>query len=185
MFVYMFIMHLLIHIYIYTDNIGSNSTISSTLRGVHGAIQGKIITGAVGSSSMSSHKGLHLIVPSYDGHVYIIEGVRGCAQRIDLGIYMSVCCMCICLYRCGYLHIYTYIYIYIGEHIYSTPLFDDVTNDGYLDMIVGTVNGNVLLFETSVPYHALNTWNSFPSKYSQNKFTHGVIGVSVPLSEKK
>ena len=72
----------------------------------------------------------------------------------------------------------------IGEHIYSTPLFEDVTGDGYLDMVLGTVNGNVMLFETSVPHHPLNTWGSYP-KHQQNSYVHGVTGISVPLEERK
>jgi hypothetical protein len=49
------------------------------------------------------------VVPSFDGHIYVIEGPLQCAERID-----------------------------IGEHIYSTPLITDVTGDGKLDMVVGT-----------------------------------------------
>ena len=39
------------------------------------------------------NKGLHLIMASFDGHVYIIDGITKCAERID-----------------------------VGEHIYTTPL---------------------------------------------------------------
>jgi hypothetical protein len=31
----------------------------------------------------------------------------------------------------------------IGEHIYRVPLIDDVTGDGMLDLVVGTLNGQV------------------------------------------
>lgn len=98
--------------------------------------------------------GLHIIVPSYDGHIYIIDGMKGCAERID-----------------------------VGEHVFSMPVIDDLTGDGYLDMLVGTMNGEVLLFETSIPYHPLNAWASYP-KYRSNGFTHGVVGISVPAAEK-
>ena len=67
--------------------------------------------------------------------------------------------------------------------MFSMPVIDDVTDDGYLDMVVGTMNGEVLLFETSIPYHPLNAWSSFP-KYRSNGFTHGVVGISVPAAEK-
>jgi hypothetical protein len=96
-----------------------------------------------------------MIVPSFDGHIYVIEGHMRCAERID-----------------------------IGEHIYSVPLIDDVTEDGYLDLVVGTLNGQVHLLETKIPYHPLNTWPSFP-KRRLNGFTHGVMGVSFPLEEKR
>ena len=98
--------------------------------------------------------GLHLIMPSFDGHIYVIDGVTHCAQKID-----------------------------VGEHMYSMPLIDDITGDGFLDLLVGTMNGQVLLMETSIPYHPLNAWSSFP-KGRLNGFTHGMIGISIPSLEK-
>jgi hypothetical protein len=105
--------------------------------------------------SMDRPKGLHIVVPAFDGHLYIIDGRKGCAERID-----------------------------IGQHIYSMPLADDVTGDGLLDIVVGTMNGDVMLLETDIPYHALNAWPSFP-KHRMNGYTHGVVGISVPALEKK
>lgn len=67
------------------------------------------------------HNSLHLLVPSFDGHLYIFDGTQSCAERIDL-----------------------------GDHIFSTPLVDDVTGNGNLDIIVGTVNGHVHVLETQV-----------------------------------
>jgi hypothetical protein len=64
---------------------------------------------------------LHLLVPSFDGHLYIFDGTQSCAERIDL-----------------------------GDHIFSTPLVDDVTGDGNLDIVVGTVNGHLHVLETQV-----------------------------------
>lgn len=37
----------------------------------------------------------------------------------------------------------------------------------------------VILMESSIPHHPLNSWTSFP-KHRLNVFTHGQIGVSVP-----
>jgi hypothetical protein len=122
-------------------------------------------------------RGLHMIIPSFDGHLYIMDGVHSCAERID-----------------------------IGDHMFSTPLVDDVTGNGMLDIVVGTVSGHVHLLETKVrqlslnnnismilyrfamllqiPHHPLNTWSSFP-KHRGNVFTHGQAGLSIPLREKK
>ena len=69
----------------------------------------------------SLRRGLHMIIPSFDGHLYIVDGLHSCAERID-----------------------------IGEHIFSTPLVDDVTGNGMLDIVVGTVNGHLHLLETQV-----------------------------------
>ncbi len=101
-------------------------------------------------------RGLHMLVSSFDGHLYVIDGRRRCAQRID-----------------------------VGEHLYSTPLVDDINGDGTLDIIVGTLSGHMHVFSTNIPYHPLNSWNSFPKNRGGNGFTHGVMGVSIPQLEKK
>merc|ERR1719231_2111076 len=64
------------------------------------------------------------------------------------------------------------------------PLADDVTGDGYMDLVIGTMNGQVLVLETLIPYHPMNAWSSFP-KDRGNGFTHGATGISVPLFQKR
>lgn len=39
-------------------------------------------------------------------------------------------------------------------------LADDVTGDGFLDLLVSTMSGSVHLFGTDAPYHPANTWTS-------------------------
>jgi len=108
-----------------------------------------------GGEGKEKSKGLHLVVPSFDGHLYVIDGMKRCAERVDT-----------------------------GEHIYSMPLADDITGDGTLDIIIGTMNGQVIVLDTNVPYHALNAWPSFP-KHRLNGFTHGHMGISVPEIERR
>ncbi len=115
----------------------------------------QLLRGAKTRPSDSFHgRGLHLLVPTFDGHIYVIEALSGCAERID-----------------------------VGERVVTMPLLDDVTNDGYLDMLIGTMSGELLLFDTSVPYHPLNSWSSYP-KHRLNGFTHGNVGISIPADAK-
>ena len=46
------------------------------------------------------------------------------------------------------------------------------------------MNGQVIVLETTIPYHPMNSWSSFP-KYRMNGFTHGIMDISVPLEERK
>ncbi|CBJ28983.1 conserved unknown protein [Ectocarpus siliculosus] len=87
--------------------------------------------------------GLHLLAPSEDGHVYVIEGATACVNKIDL-----------------------------GERVRSMVLADDVDGDGTLDLIVGTMSGEVVALSANVPYHPLNAWTS-QVRGPTNGFTHG------------
>lgn len=52
----------------------------------------------------------------------------------------------------------------IGETSYSMVLADDLDNNGKLDLVVSTMNGNIYAFQTQVPYHPLKTWTSQVSR---------------------
>eukprot|EP00752_Nemacystus_decipiens_P003264 g3021.t1 len=88
-------------------------------------------------------RGIHLLAPSEDGHVYVIEGQTGCVNKIDL-----------------------------GERVRSMVLADDVDGDGTLDLVVGTMSGEVVALSTNVPFHPLNAWTS-QVRGPLNGFTHG------------
>jgi hypothetical protein len=77
-----------------------------------------------------------MLIPSFNGHIYIIAYTSSsnesyttrspytCAQRIDL-----------------------------GDHIASTPLVADVDRNGLLDIIIGTLNGQVRMLFTCFRVH--------------------------------
>lgn len=60
-------------------------------------------------------QGVHLLAPSEDGHVYVIEGATGCVNKIDL-----------------------------GERVLSMVLADDLDGDETLELVVGTASGEVI-----------------------------------------
>src|SRR5690606_16915184 len=117
--------------------------------------------------------GLQLVVPSFDGHVYVIDGTSGCTSRID-----------------------------VGEHITSSPLVEDLDGDGSFDLLLGTLSGQVhlpclhqtshvkrtyffivlispfgiqvLALDTHAPYDPLYAWASKP-RHRHNGFTVGQL----------
>ena len=96
---------------------------------------------------LASTASMQILVPSFDGHVYVIDGVKRCYDRID-----------------------------VGDHIFSTPLLDDITGDGLLDLVLGTINGQVLSLGTSLPTHPRNVWDFFPRSRG-NGFVSGQTGI--------
>lgn len=91
-----------------------------------------LLTDLRAGSARSSIGGLTLVVTSFDGYVYVIDGARGCYDVLD-----------------------------IGETSYGSPLADDVTGSGSLSLVVATMNGNVYAFESAdAPYDPLHAWQS-------------------------
>ncbi|KAJ3682677.1 hypothetical protein LUZ60_012904 [Juncus effusus] len=76
-------------------------------------------------------RGLTLVVSSFDGYLYLIDGSTGCSDVVD-----------------------------IGETSYTMALADNVDGGDDLDIIVTTMNGNVFCFSTPSPHHPLKEWRS-------------------------
>mmetsp|Transcript_10915 Transcript_10915/g.23292 ORF Transcript_10915/g.23292 Transcript_10915/m.23292 type:complete len:367 (+) Transcript_10915:3-1103(+) len=73
----------------------------------------------------------HIVVPSFDGFLYVVNGRTGCTQKVD-----------------------------VGEHAYAQVLADDLTGNGKMDLLLGTMNGNLYCFETNTVYHPMRSWRS-------------------------
>nr|CCC91722.1 putative intergrin alpha chain protein [Trypanosoma congolense IL3000] len=100
-------------------------------------------------------RGLHVVVPSHDGVLYIASGTSGCIDAID-----------------------------IDEKSSAMVLADDITGNGMLDLVVSTLSGSIMVFETSAKFHPLKAW---PSRVkSLNGFTasEGRVGVFIHPSSR-
>ena len=87
----------------------------------------------------------HVIVPSLDGFLYIIDGTSGCANMIDF-----------------------------SEHSYAAVLVDDINNDGLLELIFSSMNGNIYAVRTKAPFHPLLSWTN-GGMVTYRKDFHGVL----------
>ncbi|KEG10136.1 putative FG-GAP repeat protein, putative,intergrin alpha chain protein [Trypanosoma grayi] len=98
----------------------------------------------------SNEEGLHIVVPSHDGVLYVVSGTTGCVDGIDM-----------------------------GEKSSAMVLADDMAGNGKLDLIVSTLSGSVMVFETPATYHPLKAWGSRVK--STNGFTasQGHVGVFI------
>ncbi|DBA92804.1 TPA: hypothetical protein ACH3X1_002991 [Trebouxia sp. C0004] len=92
----------------------------------HGRIAASVLI-----TQLSQGLSQQLVVMSFDGHLYMVDGISGCADTID-----------------------------IGEQSYSMVLADDLDNNGRMDLLVSTMNGNVYALETSAVYHPMKAWTS-------------------------
>eukprot|EP00003_Mantamonas_plastica_P018579 TRINITY_DN3036_c0_g1_i5.p1 TRINITY_DN3036_c0_g1~~TRINITY_DN3036_c0_g1_i5.p1 ORF type:complete len:586 (+),score=200.78 TRINITY_DN3036_c0_g1_i5:900-2657(+) len=117
---------------------------------------GKILASVLLLRMNDRNKGLHLIVPSFDGYVYVINGESGCGDRIDL-----------------------------GETSFSQVLTDDLTGNGKMDLLVSTMNGNVYAFATQSKYHPLKTWTAQAQGRNGFTYRENYHGIYVLPSSRK
>jgi hypothetical protein len=99
-------------------------------------------------NSLKEKKSLAVIIPSFDGFVYIIDGRSGCIDKID-----------------------------IGEKSYSQILAEDITGNGKMDLLVATESGNLFTLGTSIPYHPMKSWRTQLSSingFTNREYHHGI-----------
>lgn len=93
---------------------------------------------------------LHLIVPSHDGNLYIADGKGGCMDAIT-----------------------------IDEKSSTMVLADDITGNGKMDLLVTTLRGGVLLFETQAEFHPLKRWPSKIKGINDGTASENGVGVFI------
>jgi len=99
-----------------------------------------------------SSYGLHIIVMSHDGFLYVVDGQ----------------------------HPSNFEVMDIGEQSFGMTLADDLNGNGMLDLLVTTMNGNVFLIDTKTTWHPLKSWTSFPHALNVVTAREGVgLGVFV------
>lgn len=96
----------------------------------HGRVMAPVLLVDLGRQD-AERKSLSLVVTSFDGYLYLIDGATSCADVVD-----------------------------VGETSYTMVLADNVDGGDDLDLIVTTMNGNVFCFSTPAPYHPLRSWTS-------------------------
>ncbi|CAG9463133.1 unnamed protein product [Pedinophyceae sp. YPF-701] len=92
---------------------------------------------------------MSVIFPSFDGYLHVVNPASECVELVD-----------------------------IGEASYSMVLADDVDNDGMMDLIVSTMNGNLYCFGTRTPFRPLRSWTSQTLASNGLVAREGWVGVS-------
>lgn len=113
--------------------------------------------------SQEENDGVYMIVPGFQGNLYVIAlAYDGLLKKQDF-----------CMQKFD-----------IGSPIAASPLLEDVTGDGYLDLVIATLPGEVMVYETNMPRHAGNIWDSFP-RHHRRSFSTGDLIISIPESERQ
>ncbi|KAG5497487.1 hypothetical protein JKF63_03750 [Porcisia hertigi] len=139
---------------------GTTSGLIYALHGNNGTVipSFPIITGGsivapvllVNLNGMLFSEGLDIVVPSHNGRVYLVRGVSGCVEAID-----------------------------IDEKSSSMVLADDVLGNGQMNLVVTTINGGVYVFETTTPYTAMNAWPSKTKGVNGFTASSNYVGIAI------
>lgn len=100
--------------------------------------------------SVETGRGLHIVVPALDGAMYIVSGTTGCSERIDT-----------------------------GHHSYTMILADDLLGNGKIDLVLTTLTGALLVFETDATYEPLRAWPSAVIGINGLTARDGYLGVLI------
>uniref|UniRef100_A0A7S0RKX6 DEX1 C-terminal domain-containing protein n=1 Tax=Chlamydomonas leiostraca TaxID=1034604 RepID=A0A7S0RKX6_9CHLO len=90
----------------------------------------------------------HLIVMSFDGYLYLVDGMTACADTVD-----------------------------IGETSYSQVLAEDLDGNGRLELVVATMNGAVYALETPAEYSPLKAWPAQVMGGNGMVARHDLVGI--------
>ncbi|GKY92953.1 hypothetical protein MPSEU_000264200 [Mayamaea pseudoterrestris] len=103
--------------------------------------------GASHDLSSSHSAGLHIVYPSGET-LYIIDASSACTHPVP-----------------------------VGEVMTASVQVDDVHGTNKLDLVIATMDGNVITLESQTPYHPLNVWNNGETR---SRFGGSVHGYSAP-----
>ncbi|KAK9815165.1 hypothetical protein WJX73_009335 [Symbiochloris irregularis] len=111
--------------------------------------RGRIMSPVLLTRAIADFRGLQIVVPAADGHLYIIDGILGCADVVD-----------------------------IGETAYAQPLVDDLDGDGRLELLLATMGGNLYSLGTGAPVDPLAVLNSAVHGQSSFVARSGWVGLA-------
>lgn len=142
----------------------SGRILYSFLLPARGIVSASITLASLRPQSSSSH----LIIPTYEGHVYFVSmldssrrgakvtGKDVCVQSLD-----------------------------VGGYLYAPVLLDDVTNDGHLDLLTTTLQGDLSLYSTNVPIRNRDVTNSWPRFRHPNGFAYSQLDIQIDWHDKQ
>lgn len=75
---------------------------------------------------------LHIVIPSHDGNLYVVDGREGCVVST----------------------------VHVGEKSSTMVLADDITGNGKVDLLLTSLQGGVFVFEAPAAFHPNKRWAS-------------------------
>eukprot|EP01039_Chlorochromonas_danica_P010917 gene10917-12133_t len=126
--------------------------------------------------------GVHMLVTTFEGHLYIVQLPTGppppltkssTKSRSQKAGSSTTTTSQICLQS-----------IDLGAQSYTPVLVDDVTSDGYLDLITTTLEGDLAIYSTTVPAENDRIWNSMPRHRQASHYLFRSLDLLISYEEK-